>query len=984
MKILSRLALLSALSVAALGCNLTYDREGLEFPTDLVCEGATPNRCEVTAGSPYCTDLATSASNCGDCGLSCAGTCSGGNCSGAVTCTAPLQLCNDGIKDYCANLSTDATDCGSCGISCGPQTCGSGFCHVSCGAAAPNEWLVPGVGWQCFDFQNDVNNCGSYGHSCGTAGCANGACLPAPACPPLATACDAGFGEYCSNLSEDPNNCGGCGIRCAAGTPCRDGVCLGSTCGATDWVADGLQLACADVQNDPYNCGSPGSFCPGVCLGGLCNSTGAGSLSSSGYDWNFWLTGTTVDEALSFGSLCMPGSGQPCVHLGEVRRVDLSTLPGVDCSNATADDELGLFEWACFQNPAPPNDSYLLSTGFKPGKGLADLIDGSLQWKPNAVRVRASGVYVGSTVRSGWWPNNPILPLPADGNLTTAGAIYVQPQNGKVNPNVIFGAPGTALVVLPGRVLSPTSVQPAVAAPSVSFTWIDGRIDARSAGGGVQLSNAAYSVVRGADLSTLPGNYHRGIELLNSSRVRVEEVAIRGFQYGLYVDSGADNRFAQVRVEDSETGGAYLYGTARITVDGFTARPGPARNTFGARGLEMYWSTDGVFNAVDVAGYGTGVVVGNGSTRNRLTDVAAAACTDVGVEIDDTSGNLLDGVVASENGDAGVLIWYGSGNALTDVLAVSNGHASTTYGAGIYLFNARDNRLMAVTASDNQVGLALLGARNNLIASGAFVRNLGGVAFSDSTGTLLADFAAGLNTEFGLYSDSTSQTKVTGVVLLGVNAGTGDCNVAAPGVNAGITGVGPCTFTLPSEGYQIFWLDPLDALAGYTAEDFANTSDSNGSRSILDFGDPSIDWFGFDRPHRAWIGAANTVLGCAGGWAPSSGACGGTWASAAQIFDWSLPTGSVLRGKLAEPSTLPIRTHLWNDTTTASFLSSAVEFPGINGNEDGLCDAGANEYCLWTPNIGAYQGHNTGAGWTNLGITQVPGANLSRYYFNGY
>ncbi len=44
-------------------------------------------------------------------------------------------------------------------------------------------------------------------------------------------------------------------------------------------------------------------------------------------------------------------------------------------------------------------------------------------------------------------------------------------------------------------------------------------------------------------------------------------------------------------------------------------------------------------------------------------------------------------------------------------------------------------------------------------------------------------------------------------------------------------------------------------------------------------------------------------------------------------------------------------THTWADTTSSTFLRNAVE---ITGNGNGLCES--NETCLYTPNMGAYQG----------------------------
>ena len=47
-------------------------------------------------------------------------------------------------------------------------------------------------------------------------------------------------------------------------------------------------------------------------------------------------------------------------------------------------------------------------------------------------------------------------------------------------------------------------------------------------------------------------------------------------------------------------------------------------------------------------------------------------------------------------------------------------------------------------------------------------------------------------------------------------------------------------------------------------------------------------------------------------------------------------------------------THTWSDLSTTTYLRNAIELVG-NGNV--LCESG--ETCLFTPNIGSYQGHAT-------------------------
>jgi hypothetical protein len=80
-------ALLLASAVLPLGgCNLTYDREAVEFTADstLTCSNPTRDLCG-TGASQYCTDLQTSLADCGTCGSACAGSCSGGICSLPLT-----------------------------------------------------------------------------------------------------------------------------------------------------------------------------------------------------------------------------------------------------------------------------------------------------------------------------------------------------------------------------------------------------------------------------------------------------------------------------------------------------------------------------------------------------------------------------------------------------------------------------------------------------------------------------------------------------------------------------------------------------------------------------------------------------------------------------------------------------------------------------------------------------------------------------------
>ena len=84
---------------------------------------------------------------------------------------------------------------------------------------------------------------------------------------------------------------------------------------------------------------------------------------------------------------------------------------------------------------------------------------------------------------------------------------------------------------------------------------------------------------------------------------------------------------------------------------------------------------------------------------------------------------------------------------------------------------------------------------------------------------------------------------------------------------------------------------------------------------------------------------------------------------------------TVLRNALSLPT--------GNDTiTNTTFLRHAVEISGDGiGNDNGLCETG--ETCVYTPNIGSYQGHGglVSAGTFTDGT--LTGITLMQYATNG-
>jgi len=149
-----------------------------------------------------------------------------------------------------------------------------------------------------------------------------------------------------------------------------------------------------------------------------------------------------------------------------------------------------------------------------------------------------------------------------------------------------------------------------------------------------------------------------------------------------------------------------------------------------------------------------------------------------------------------------------------------------------------------------------------------------------------------------------------------------------------------------------------------TNTDSQNSSNTNG----LSSGVPT-DWLNFSNFYRNFgtNGTFNAAI---------RSNCGAN----CRIWDWSLnATDTVARNVNSCPNGSTFDTHQWSDGSASSqaycdanykgsvlngtacittFLRNAVEIFGDGvGNENGICESG--EECLYTPNIGAYQGHSS-------------------------
>ncbi|RME23622.1 MAG: hypothetical protein D6806_10960 [Deltaproteobacteria bacterium] len=236
---------------------------------DKTCGNDTCCPSHASAGL-VCVDTLTDDMNCGTCGNECAGDitngkerCIDGSC--VVECYSGYGDCNDNPDDGCeTNLIGNDSNCGACGVQCAGQvphgvekcdvdtcvlTCldetgttdyedcdgdssngcetslwsneSCGGCEIRCGFNQSCAWDPDAPGsysCMCLDGTCDANGdpsdgcegCVDMWGNCGQVTCAGGQ-----------SCC----GNLCLDLASDPNNCGRCGNACQANTSCLGGVC---------------------------------------------------------------------------------------------------------------------------------------------------------------------------------------------------------------------------------------------------------------------------------------------------------------------------------------------------------------------------------------------------------------------------------------------------------------------------------------------------------------------------------------------------------------------------------------------------------------------------------------------------------------------------------------------------------------------------------------------------------------------------------------
>jgi hypothetical protein len=301
--------------------------------------------------------------------------------------------------------------------------------------------------------------------------------------------------------------------------------------------------------------------------------------------------------------------------------------------------------------------------------------------------------------------------------------------------------------------------------------------------------------------------------------------------------------------------------------------------------------------------------------------------------------------------------------------------------------NTMTNFIALNSNGNNEAAINIHSAANNItMVSGAIINTeMWGLAINTTNNRfhnlvigksgstdLLSTNSGNTNTFSGKISiDSGDECIVAGStssIATKAVAGTG-CEVAS-----GVTGL---TYTEHAHSFS-------NAFVGFVASDSVNTVDVNGptaSSSIT----AASQWHRFENNFRVWTRQPNETFPTGAFY----GRCGG---GNCQIFDLRLRSGDTIfrnvNGAFAANSTCPASVHgdqVITDgvaPTPNKFLAHAQEIiDDAFGDNDGLCES--NESCVYSPNIGIYQGEGD---YTSHKCTFVDGGagNVSGVTMYGY
>ena len=560
------------------------------------------------------------------------------------------------------------------------------------------------------------------------------------------------------------------------------------------------------------------------------------------------------------------------------------------------------------------------TNGFKVGKGVAQMLNAS-SWKTNSVTVTGLS-YPLTTPSAAWW-TNPVAPAPSNGG----GSIQTLSASGTLY--TVASSMTTAGYQFTGSKMG------LIVLPGQILSHDGGTTNNCNKDTGLLTSPdkvVIYCTPAGADYFWHEG-WHDGIDRAanfarnHSDYTRARNVVL--LNSGLYYING-DHSFVDFnRSYNSDT--VNINGNYNSVHDYLASNPANAINTTGS------YST---FHKIRIFG-----------------------------------SNATNGAVRSYNKQNIVIV---------DVAVASN----QNYGMRVYNGTTNHHRVVGVTTVNN-TSEGFNRAQNDT-ANGDYLSIL---ALNNDTGARIggsnstfAQIVTSANTTDQLSMYGVATYDAQGIYMIG-NGAASNCSTGG-GIFHHDTNCGPINGS--AHTLAVNNLVPTGIVVGKIgSNDSVNTSDDSSGKATFPGSPNTFDWFNFEQDYRGWglDGSAFPNVDHRGRWIAGTGT----------IWDLRLRSdnttvrnrsgnGTSNNNPFVAGSTCPAELHgnqVINSASGRTYLRLARELMFDNvGDDDGLCES--NEACLYTPNIGAYQGEGDHTQYTcNFQDGTVSGVTVYAHPQNG-
>lgn len=749
-------------------------------------------------------------------------------------------------------------------------------------------------------------------------------------------------------------------------------------------------------------------------------STVTPSKVYAGKDWMTYIKNNGANVLASTGAACdgSETSQDGCINAGQYYLVAVTGKNS--CTGLSATDSAGAFVWRCHSGTNPVG---FYPVRFNQNKGLRDLLDWSSAtptWKNLSITVQASGsAYVQSTPAT--FGANTLKVQNTAGTLSTGNQFYLITQDPQGTFTV--SASNIAIITKPGLSISGTAStsETLFDQTSQSYVWYEVNINSPDDYYALKATTSKW-VTLNASTIYIPGPTLNTAVLMQGTKwIHVGSVKVIGGRTAFNIGSSGVTHPNYLDFHHVDIG---PYGKISLT------------NLLGVRSYDLRLSESTTYDALTLT---------SSSQINQYALFQDLKLSNAGSDLAAFNGTfkglVLSGVVHSgwQTGNdnlpsSGILQHYTGANVNWRAVQRSNpnglslhNHFYYNTGGGILFSNgARNSQIhdVAMTHPTTLITTNGTSESNPTYITGKLIYNPGSIPSCTTNNTVIgngytSNCAAAAPSSYNLTGKTGMNNAVVGQL------GTADTT----NTTTGLSGVSKLY------DYTTDWLNPTIADWLNWEHDFrlwtkapSSSWPDSGNRSRCETGmtctQVDLALKASDTTVRAvhsTLPTGNDVIrhvfqdvttsaDCAAipgaVWGPnfcshpaysSELACGscadgtsvdyGTCLTNNQVDQWTGPKWcTVISSSIANCGTAggTIKSHNWKSNKChITFLKHAEEIWGDGiGNDNALCES--NEACLFTPNLGAYQGHGSLVSAGSFTDGTITGVTLYKYSTNGY